>query len=532
MPEVSRVAESTAPADDRLTPAEVAEMRGHLAFLRSYKDLLRLKLNAAEDLLVNGHREPSDRGVCRHLLAKIDRTAIEGAITREPLCSDVAARARMLGGALRVTADVSVLLDYLETLAHVRSHAEAAAAFAEAVARLDFAAVSAARFARLLQVLVDTFADHERVQVLFGLLGMPAFCRAFDAAAGSFSPAVLAACAPLRAVHRRLLEDRSVVESTDLLATGIAQVLSAPDPVLRGYPEALRTGVLQLALDLPGVPPELADRAAGVLLASLPRSDRTYARLAIRRGAQLLRGHADDRARAVLEELRRAHPDQRLAERWLAALAARHLGRVALTGVGPPARGRLQQAFWLDGPRAVWLRTAAAADADRLAGEAGLQAGLALPCVAPVVEHGVASGIPYVAIAAPGQPLSLAGPTPLDAGMRLGLAGAAARVLRALALVGVALPDAEPERFLHVPALAPMLLLADLDGAERVDAATAAARHATHACALARRLVPGGAVAGLPTATATALAQALGGVPELTALIGVLDDAAVHATYE
>ena len=82
MPEVSRLAEPAAPADDRLTPAEVAEMKQHLAFLRAYKDILRLKLNAAEDLLVNGQREPTDRGVCRHLLAKVDRGAIEGALTR------------------------------------------------------------------------------------------------------------------------------------------------------------------------------------------------------------------------------------------------------------------------------------------------------------------------------------------------------------------------------------------------------------------------------------------------------------------
>src|SRR5262245_10838577 len=405
VPEVSRLAESTAPADDRLTSAEVAEMKQHLAFLRTYKDMLRLKLNAAEDLLVNGQRQPTDRGVCRHLLAKVDRAAIEGALTREPLRSDPAARARLLGRALRVTADVSVLLDYLETLGQVRSHAEAAAAFAEAVERIDFEAVSPSRFARLLQVLVDTFTDHERVQVLFSLLGMPAFCRVFDAAAATFPPAVTAACAPLRAVHRRLVEDRTAAASADLLAAGIAQVLSAPDPVLRGYPESLRTGILQLALDLPSVPPELADRAASVLLASLPRGDRTYARLAIRHAAQLLRRHVDDRARAVLEDLRRRHPDQRLAERWLGALAARHLGRVALTGGGPPTRGRLQLAFWLGGPRPVWLRTAAASDAERLEREARLHASLALAGVAPVVEHGVASGIPYVAVRPPGPPL-------------------------------------------------------------------------------------------------------------------------------
>src|SRR5262245_4997992 len=77
VPEVSHLAEP-APSDT-LSPAEVAEMRQHLAFLRSYREALRLKLNATEDLLVNGQRPPTDRGVVRHLLAKVDRAAIDAA---------------------------------------------------------------------------------------------------------------------------------------------------------------------------------------------------------------------------------------------------------------------------------------------------------------------------------------------------------------------------------------------------------------------------------------------------------------------
>jgi hypothetical protein len=131
VPEVSRLVTPAAPVSDALSPTELAEMKQHLAFLRRYKDALRLKLNATEDLLVNGQREPTDRGLCRHLLGKVDRAVIEATIAREPLCSDVAARARMLEGAVRLTADIGILLAYLETLAHVRSRAEAAQAFAE-----------------------------------------------------------------------------------------------------------------------------------------------------------------------------------------------------------------------------------------------------------------------------------------------------------------------------------------------------------------------------------------------------------------
>ncbi len=523
---MSRLA-ATASGSERLDAAEVAEMKEHLAFLRRYKDLLRLKLNATEDLLVNGQRDPSERGVCHHLLAKVDRGVIEAAVQREPLRSDAGARARMLAGAIRLTADVGVLLAYLETLAQVRSHAEAATAFAEVVRRIDFESVSSTRLARLLQVLIATFVDHERVQVLFSLLATAPFRRAFDAAVAALPPDVADAFAPLRSVHRRLLEEPGASDAPALLARGMEQILSAPDPVLRAYPEALRAGLLALALR-PETPSALADRAAGALLATLPREGHTYPRLALRRAAQLLERHADDRARVVLDDLHRARPDVRAVVPWRAALDARRLGRVALAGE-LPARGRLAPAFWLDGQRPVWLRSAAAPETERLAAEARLQAALALPAVAPVVEHGVASAIPYVAVSGPGRPLVLDGTPPFELGRGLLLAAAAARILRALALAGAALPDAAAERLLYAPPLT--LVLADLDGVEQREPAAAAALHAPLAVALARALVPSAGAGALAPEMAAALAHALAEPRELGDLISVLDRAALRAGH-
>src|SRR5262249_12396093 len=156
----------------------------------------------------------------------------------------------------------------------------------------------------------------------------------------------------------------------------------------------------------------LADRAVGVLLPSLPHAERTYARLAVRRAGQLLARHADDRGRAVLEELRRAQPSHRTAARWLAALNAPRVGRVAVAG--EQGRARRVRAFWRDAQQPLWLRPASAPSAEQLAGEARLQAGLGVPGVAVVVESGVASGIPYVAVSAPGRPLALDDTTPVD----------------------------------------------------------------------------------------------------------------------
>lgn len=478
-------------------------MKQHLLFLREYKDVLRLRLNAAEDLLVNARREPHDRGVCRHLLGKVDRSVVEAAIGREPLRSNAAARARMLAGAIRLTADAGVLLAYLETLASQHSRVEAAAAFAEIVRRIDFEILSATRLARLLQVLTGTFQGPERVQVLFGLLDGDAFRRAFDGAAAALPPAVAAIFAPLRAVHRRLRGEpalaagslRTASADDPELALGLEQVLAAPDPVLRGYPEPLRIRMLELAL-APGIPNTLADRAAGVLLASLAPAGGIFTRLGMRYAAALLARHADDRARATLEAVRRAAPGLRTAERWLAALAARRMGRVAI--LSATAHDRLAAGFWLDGQRSVWLRTAPAAAAARLAREAELQGTLALPGVAPVVESGIAHGIPYVAVAAPGRPWQIAVHSVGHAAAAH--AAAAARILRALALAGIALPDAVPERFCvgDTPRAAPVL--ADLDGARATTTADAERANTEAATALVARLVPDGtSAADLPT---------------------------------
>jgi hypothetical protein len=229
----------------------------------------------------------------------------------------------------------------------------------------------------------------------------------------------------------------------------------------------------------------------------------------------------------VLEELRRAQPGLRVAERWLTALDARRIGRVALLGA-EPERGRLAAAFWLDGQKPAWIRTAAASAAARLGAEARLQADLALPGVAPVVEDGIASGIPYVAVAGPGQPLSLMSSRPFDLAAALRLAAAGARLLRALALAGVALPDAEPERFLHTPAPSLALTLADLDGAYPAEPAAAAHAHATLAAGFARRILPDGTWGHLTTEVGDALRQAVGEPPGLTELIALLDRAALR----
>jgi hypothetical protein len=156
-----------------------------------------------------------------------------------------------------------------------------------------------------------------------------------------------------------------------------------------------------------------------------------------------------------------------------------------------------------------------------------MQAGLALPGVAGVVEHGLASGIPYVAVHAPGRPLAI-DTAASEVASALAVASAAARVLRALALAGAVLPDAEPERFLH--AAPATLVLADLDGVSAGDPPAASREHARLASELARRLLAS-ASRGQRTDVRETLAEALGET-DLVALVAALDRAGLVARGE
>ena len=517
---------TTRAGDAPLSAAEIDEMKQHLLFFRTYKDHLRLKLNAAEDLLVNGHRDPDDRGICKHLLGKLDRSVVERALERDPMRSDAGAKARFLAGAIHVSADVGVLLDYLEALAGIRSRSDAAAAFAEVVRRIDFESLSGTRLGRLLQVLVETFSGHERVQVLFSLLGTKSFARAFDAAEAAFPADVAAVCLPLRSVHRHIRRQEDHAPPAQL-AAGVEQVFSAPDGVLRGYSDGVRLSLLDLALG-PAVPAALAERAVKILLPSIPRASRDHARLALRYAAYRMRDRADEKAKVVLEELHRAQPDLRVARRWLDALSAWRMGRIAVTGK-VIAGTRLADAFWLDAQRPVWLRMAASRDTDRLSLEGRLQFHLGLPGVAAVVEQGVEEGIPYVAMAAPGTPLLTAQLEGLDFPTTFAVVAEIAKILRAVALAGIALPDAVTTRFLF-DERSGTLTLADFDGARSVGTDAATAAHAAHIPAVITTMVPAGAAAGLGTELERRIARLVGdAASELAPAVTTLARAALLA---
>ena len=446
-------------------------MREHLRFLFKHRKTLRLKVNASEDLLLNGAKAPTHRGACLHLLSKVDLSSVESTLTRLP---DPAERVELLAGVVRFSTDAGVLLLWLESLAGVASRTQAAAAFDRAVRRIDFSRISPARMRRVLDLVARTFEGHERVQVLFNLLRSQGFRDAFDASAEKLPDELAGLFVPLRAVHETILEGRPDRFGADVLGEGVAAVLTAPEAVLRSYAEPVRERLLESAVRLLR-DAATADRAEEVLLDSLPKEGRSYSRIGLLRAAELLRRHDDALARALLTRICATHPGFHKPARWLEALDAPRVGRLALIGRD---EGRLRFAFWLDGQHPAWVRTAVGSDGVSALEEARWQRDALVAGVAPVVLSGVGDdGVAHVAFPAMGRPADLVLRRKPSRPLAVLVATQAAQVLASLAMAGKTLPDAAPSRFLLSEGEQPLLWLADLTGLAPAAPSEAARRH-------------------------------------------------------
>lgn len=485
------------PADEPLHPHEVRAMKAHLRFLRGVRKPLGIRVNAEEDLLLNGAREPSHRGVCLKLLSKVDHSAVMRALDR---IDAPRARTDLLAGVVRFSDDLGILLLYLESLADSASKAKAAGAFSLAVARMDLGAASPARITRLLELLATCFDGHERAQVLFGLLHAPGFAERFDAIRGELPRDLQQVIGPLAAVHEEIILGQETRHGPGALRTGCELLLSAPADTLRAYPLDVRTRLLESAVAL--VRDErTADRAAATLLESIDAAPEEYRRLALLRAADLMRRHADERARWVLKRLQGAQAKCTEAALWRDALESRHVGRFAMgwpddTGrriaVEPPpkGKGKLARAWSLDGQVSVWLRTAPGSARQAVSKEAALHSKLVLPGLAPLIGSNTKGKTLALAVPAWGEPAALVLPRLKDRRTALDLALQATQILGGLAFAGIKLPDARRWRWLvDTTASPPRLLLAVLQGATEVAALEALKAHGGSARGFARELL-------------------------------------------
>ena len=184
-------------AEEPLTKQEIGVLRDHFRFLREHRKDLRLKVNANEDLLLNGAREPVHRGVCHHLLAKVQRRNVLAAVER----LDPARAARLLAGVIRFSSELEYVLLFLEKIKQSSSPAEATAALSQGLQRIEFDQVSSAQMRRVLQLMTELFEEKERPALLLGMLESPSFRDAFDKSTEDLPEALAHLVLPLRAAQ-------------------------------------------------------------------------------------------------------------------------------------------------------------------------------------------------------------------------------------------------------------------------------------------------------------------------------------------
>ena len=170
----------------RVISAEIAEFKEHFQFLAKHRKVLKLKTNSQEDLLLSGAREPERRGVCLHLLKKVDRQSVNSALSR---VQDPKLKTNFLAGLVRFYPDIQTVLAYLESLKESVSKGEAAAALSVGLERLILPRYPLPRCAGCSILCVSVFDRSVLPQVMLGLLGSHTFRKALDGSLDGLPPA-------------------------------------------------------------------------------------------------------------------------------------------------------------------------------------------------------------------------------------------------------------------------------------------------------------------------------------------------------
>ena len=463
--------------DEPLTPQEVAALHEHFRFLRENRKELRLKVNAAEDLLLNGVREPTHRGVCQHLLGKVERGAVLSAAERLA----PAAAAKLLAGVIRFSADIEYVLLFLEKIKLSYSPVEATAALSQGLQRIDFDKVSAAQMRRVLNLFTELFSERQRPALLLGMLESRSFRHAFDSSISDLPESLAHLVLPLRAAQAVILHGRTNPFDSETLREGVHLLLDLEDKILLRHSLEIRQRLFRFGLEACCAPAHRLHRGLRMLLTSLPTSDRHKGEHGLALARHFLAAQQEAEARKILQVLAGEYPDFSVPARWQGFLDAERLGEVALldepAGLKDALRHHERRAgIDLKTLRAVWIQIGNPEHADSHEATAHLLDELCIPGVAPLLASGTApAGEPYFVVAGLGQQLEPASIGDLEAGDALRLCRNAVEILAALAAAGIQLPDALMPRFTRDPR--DVLLLTDLAGAKRVEVEAAASLH-------------------------------------------------------
>ncbi|HEX6766307.1 MAG TPA: hypothetical protein VF103_12535 [Polyangiaceae bacterium] len=459
-----------APADTPLTPREVARMKEHFRFLREHRHELKLRVNAAEDLLLNGSREPTHRGVCQHLLAKVERARVLAVSERLPAAEAV----RFLGGILRFAPEIPYVLKFLSCVRASASGEQAAAALSYALLHIEFAETSSAQIRQILTLIVEVFPPREMPLLLLSLLASAPFRDALDRSADELPPSLADMVLPLRAARAALFREGQ--PRAERGAGGSRD--RAPD-LERGVLLLLRgatSGLLELEVpqrrrlfELGGAALEHADASAdqvlerlAALLGSLPWPNDGERAGALRRliGAALA-ANLTQRARSLLDEELRQRPNTAPFAQWRKMLDAPRLGAIAIEppegrnehgqreprGALPPP-GRWYRGWHVPTQTFVRIRLGDATENERIAELVRSWRRALVPGVARIVEHGGGER-PYFALSVSGRNFArvLEDPRALDVETCREWCVEICQLLAALGRFGVELPDAAPHRF-------------------------------------------------------------------------------------
>jgi len=458
-------------ADEPLTKQEVAVLRDHFRFLLENRKELRLKVNANEDLLLNGVREPVHRGVCRHLLGKVERSNVLAAAERlEP-----ARAAKLLAGIIGFSSDIEYVLLFLEKVKQSDSPAGATAALSQGLQLIEFDTVSSAQMRRVLQLMVELFDEKERPALLLGMLESTSFRDAFDKSIADLPEVLSHLVLPLRAAQAVILHGNPNTLDSEALGDGVNLLFDLDSKILLRHSAEMRQRLFDFGLQSCRAPDHRLHARLKMLLRNFPASDPKSGERGVALAGHLIAANSEADARQLLQTLARANPDFDIPARWLEFLEAERLDRIALLEQPSDRMDALGQhtrraGIWLETMRPVWVQIARLDEIASHEEAVGLIRELAVPGVASLLETGTTkAGEPYFVVANAGEPLDRA----LTENARLELPAAlrvcheAVTLLNALAAVGVQLPDVKLARFTLERSGA--LLLTDLAGARRVD---------------------------------------------------------------
>jgi hypothetical protein len=426
-----------------LSEHEVQEFKRQLAFLRDYKKTLKLKLNAQEDLLLNGAREPDSRGVCHHLLSKVDYATVQRALEKLPADE----RPRLIGGVLDWKPDLSFLLLYLESLKEA-GHGEATRALEGALERIDYASVSEGQMRRVLDLIVELFPEGRRGSLLLGLLANRSFRTAFDQSLAKLPTALAELVAPVRALQAVVLEGRPNPTTDAMLVLGLELVIKDGFSSFERRPPRTRARLIEVVCRKA---PELVEQHFGAVQRLLngfavAAPERRDLELGVAKA--LLALGRTDRAARRLGELTGLFPNDAEIAQLERTLKAPRFGRYALLrgGSSPPPE-HLNEAVDLGTQRPVWLRVIAPNASERAAAVLGLHRRISGPGVARFLAEEALGERQIVAFERRAEPLLPSHPSLKNRSGAVDAALQIARLANALARAGTTLPDLGPRRF-------------------------------------------------------------------------------------